>query len=409
MAGPNFMRSPIFGTPQAQPGILNLAPRTAPSDMRKQRQLQAIGDTLSQLGIGLMSQQPSTTPQNPLMGLAQGLQGANQMMGQRQEQNMQQDRADMAQAQFGMQKQQFDYEQQKQAKQDAFEQAQNAQLEKLITGLTPEQQAAARGNKEAFFKAYSESLFPKAEGPQSSIAKLNADLKAGRIGQAEYDAAVRKETYIAPRDPDRTYRDITDKDGNVIGQVDDRGKKDFFSNGITIGADGSVQIGGPAGKAPSQATQQSDLRASMIDDAINEFDTINFDNIRTPAVIAAEAAAGNTVASAVAQKALNEDEKKLISNQSKIQEATISAITGAAYSEEQKQNMRAAYVPLATDELPTRIRKLKDAAKFLRQLNKNTGRKNDPVEASPAAAAPAPQVKKAPIVAPSLPSGEGWQ
>lgn len=145
---------------------------------------------------------------------------------------------------------------------------------------------------------------------------------------------------------------------------------------VDTNGDGSpdIVVGGAGMKPQPAANQQSNLRASMIEDAIKEFDTINFDNVRTPRIVAAEKTADSPVFNAVIQKGLNEDEKKLLSNQGKIQEATISAITGAAYSSEQKNNMRAAYVPLATDDAETRIRKLKDAAKFLRQLNANTGR-----------------------------------
>ena len=194
-------RSPIFGTPQAPQNMFGLTPE-AIAQRRKQRQFQGVSDTLTQLGIGLMGRGPSMTPQGPLQGLAEGLQGANQMMGQRQDQNMQQDRADMSQAQFGMQQQQFQAEQKKQAEQDAFAQARQAQMEKLISGLPPEQQAAARADPDTFFKAYAEAMFPKEQGPQSAIAKAQADLKAGRMSQAEYDAYVRKETYIQP--PDQT-------------------------------------------------------------------------------------------------------------------------------------------------------------------------------------------------------------
>jgi hypothetical protein len=166
MAGPNFMRSPIFGAPQAQPGFLGLGPTVAPSDMRRKRQVQGIADTLSQLGIGLMGQGPSTTPQNPLQGLAQGLQGANQMMGQRAGEAQDQRRMDMTEAQFGMQQQQFQAEQKKLAEQDAYEKARTAEMERLIATLPPDMQAAARADKDTFFKAYAESKFPKeGKGP----------------------------------------------------------------------------------------------------------------------------------------------------------------------------------------------------------------------------------------------------
>lgn len=40
---------------------------------------------------------------------------------------------------------------------------------------------------------------PEPQGPSSGIGKLAADLKAGLITQADYDAAVRKATYVAPQ------------------------------------------------------------------------------------------------------------------------------------------------------------------------------------------------------------------
>lgn len=195
MAGPNFMRSPIFGTPQAQPGLLGLGPNP---DMRKRKQLQAIGDTLSQLGIGLLSQGPSTTPQSPLQGLAVGLQGANQMMGQRAQESQDERRMDMAEQQFGMQQEEFGLKKQELE----YETIRRAKMEELISGLAPDLQDAARADPDTFFKAYAESKFPKENGPQSAIAKARSDLAAGRMTQAEYDAFVQKETYIRP--PDQT-------------------------------------------------------------------------------------------------------------------------------------------------------------------------------------------------------------
>jgi hypothetical protein len=242
------MRSPIFGTPQAPANFLGLAPQIAPQDLRRKQQIQGVGDTLTQLGIGLMGQGPSTTPQSPLQGLAQGLQGANAMSAQRGQEAQDELRMQMAEGQFGMQQQQFMAEQQQKQQQDAFEQARRAQMEKLIAGLPPDQQDAARADPDTFFKAYAEAKFPKAENKPSGVQEYEYAKAQGFTGsmldyEREKAAAGR-----APRDPERTYTDLLDKDGNVIGQVDDRGKKDYFSQGITIGPDGSVQIGGRAGK-----------------------------------------------------------------------------------------------------------------------------------------------------------------
>lgn len=190
--------SPIFGTPQAPQGFLGLSPQIAPSDLRKKRGVQMIGDTLTQLGIGLMGQGPSTTPQNPLQGLAQGLQGANAMAGQRVQEANEERRMQMAEGQFGMQQQEFGLKQQEME----FEQARRQKLEELIKTLPPDLQDAARADPDSFWKAYAESKFPKEQGPMSSIAKARADLQAGRMTQQEYDAFVAKENYIRP--PDQT-------------------------------------------------------------------------------------------------------------------------------------------------------------------------------------------------------------
>jgi hypothetical protein len=196
MAGPNYMRSPIFGTPQVPTGMLGLGPQTAPSDMRRKRQFQGVADTLTQLGIGLMGQGPSATPQSPLQGLATGLQGANAMSAQRAQESQNERQMQMAEAQFGMQQEEFGLKKQEME----YEQIRRQKMEELISGLPKEMQDAARADPDSFWKAYAESKFPKESGPQSAIAKARADLAAGRMTQPEYDAFVQKETYIRPPD-----------------------------------------------------------------------------------------------------------------------------------------------------------------------------------------------------------------
>jgi hypothetical protein len=135
-----------------------------------------------------------------------------------------------------------------------------------------------------------------------------------------------------------------------------------------------ITIGGGGMKPLSDATSQMTLRATMIDDAQKSLAEINFDNVSAGKSAVGGWMSENPVGEAVAGKfVLNDDEKKLLGAQAMIQEATISAITGAAYTEEQKRNMRAAMVPLATDSPSRKMEKLKSAAQFLRQLDKNSG------------------------------------
>ena len=56
----------------------------------------------------------------------------------------------------------------------------------------------SRLNPEKSVEGIGGLLYPKQSGPQSALGKLGADLAAGRISQADYDAAAKKATYIAP-------------------------------------------------------------------------------------------------------------------------------------------------------------------------------------------------------------------
>jgi hypothetical protein len=202
--GPMGMRSPIFGTPQAPQNLLGLGPQIAPSDMRKKRGIQMAGDTLTQLGIGLMGQGPSSTPQNPLQGLAQGLQGANAMASQRGQEAQDERRMQMAEGQFGMQQAEFGLKQQ----QAQYEQARQAKLEELITTLPPDMQSAARADPDSFWKAYAESKFPKEKEPWKpkieTIRRGNQD-ESGYIDQQGQWVPMSSGAAFAPRSENEEF------------------------------------------------------------------------------------------------------------------------------------------------------------------------------------------------------------
>ncbi len=221
---------------------------------------------------------------------------------------------------------------------------------------------------------------PEKVTPTSGIAKIQYDLQRGLLTPEQAEAAIRKETYIAPQQPPQGPADIQEYNFAVSQGfpgtfMDFKAAQKGQGMSVTL-PDGTVMQVGGTSKPVTAADQATSLRATMLDDAVKEFEGINFDNIRTPMIVAAEKSKDSPIAGAFVQTNLNEDEKKLLGNQGKIQEAVISAITGAAYTEEQKQNMRAAYVPLATDDFEERTRKLKDAAKFLKQMNRGVNRQN---------------------------------
>jgi hypothetical protein len=135
-----------------------------------------------------------------------------------------------------------------------------------------------------------------------------------------------------------------------------------------------VTIGGKGMQPPSANAGNNNLRGTMISQAIEAIKGVNFQNVSAGKMAAADwASSKGAVGELAANRVLNDDEKRLLGAQAQIQEAVISAITGAAYNEEQKRNMRAAYVIQATDSPTRKAEKLAAAAQFLSQLDLNSG------------------------------------
>lgn len=164
---------------------------TGPSAMAAltpQQRMQAFASLLSSIGGGLLS------GRNLSEGLGAGVQAGSQSLSQGVADRQRQQYMDMQQQEY----------QQKQAEQQrllAQQQAQQAATAKLAQsgqypGLTQDVVTAYPSIGEDLIK---NSLVP--QKPYSSIGNLDADLKAGRITKPEYDAALRKETYIAPQQP----------------------------------------------------------------------------------------------------------------------------------------------------------------------------------------------------------------
>lgn len=149
----------------------------------------------------------------------------------------------------------FHREQENQRVQEAQRQA---KMQQILQGMTPQQQQAYQANPEAFGKAYSESLFreknPVVVGENSRLADLEGNVLLGAAPKAPEAITPYQEQQLA------LQRDKLDWQKSKPSQ-----------NGITIGADGTVQIGGPAGAATSRymagqdATQMSAARQKAND------------------------------------------------------------------------------------------------------------------------------------------------
>lgn len=118
--------------------------------------------------------------------------------------------------QGAMQNQQWQVEDRALGEQARQKAAQRAQEQEALLAMIPEIDARLRANPddqearaaavqihsrlnpEKASEGISGLLYPKQSGPQSALGKLGADLAAGRISQADYDAAAKKATYIAP-------------------------------------------------------------------------------------------------------------------------------------------------------------------------------------------------------------------
>lgn len=191
-----------------------------------------VPDLLLGAGIGLLQ------GDNVGEGLGQGLQYAVQL-GQDREQNRRRDEL------TDMQRQQFEYGMAKDRAATEAGAAEIAQRNRLIDGMT-----GVSDDVKAWAKANPDfDPFPKAEGPESSLGKLAADLKAGRISQAEYDAAVKKENYIAyPQGPGPT-----EKERNALSAGLVPGTQEY--NDFILGRD----VNSAKGPYPSNSPESTDM------------------------------------------------------------------------------------------------------------------------------------------------------
>lgn len=304
---------------------------------QRRRPNQAWADYALGIGLGLLG------GRNPQEGLATGLGLAQRMNSDRRAQ----ERDDEL----------FDFRRQQDERETAKEQrdltttqqqtaARNAAID-AMPNLSPELKAWAKAGGEI----PNSVMFPQAERPDLTTFYEGDQQYQGYLGPDNKPVRV---TANSPRWKNETSAGI---------QVDTNG------DGVP-----DITIGGAGMKPLTGDASQQTLRATLIDQATKDIEGINFDNV-SPAKTSigswmSENPLGEMVAGSVV---LNDDEKKLIGAQGKIQEAVISAITGAAYTEEQKQNMRAAMVPLSTDSPQRKMEKLKAAAQFLKQLDKNSG------------------------------------
>lgn len=133
-----------------------------------------------------------------------------------------------------------------------------------------------------------------------------------------------------------------------------------------------VSTDGP--KPPNATAASANIRGLLIEQGLEDLANVDFGKVSATKIAAADMANSKGALGELAgNMLLNDDEKRLLGAQGAIQEAIISAITGAAYSEDQKRNMRSKYVVQPSDSPTRRAEKTKASAEFLAQLDRNSG------------------------------------
>jgi hypothetical protein len=174
---------------------------------------QAVYQGLMGLGSGLLQgSAPSSTPKGLLGGIGQGLQGFQQGMqgyaGAMQKNKMAQ--VQMADLEAKRKRQaDMDASRAKLMMTDPLKLSDPSSLP-LIMGASDDPVAAYLGFQKA----------NQPTGPQSSLAKLEADYRANLIPESVYKAALAKETTIPGQEPPATYETVQNPFGlGGVGQI----------------------------------------------------------------------------------------------------------------------------------------------------------------------------------------------
>jgi hypothetical protein len=267
----------------------------------------------------------------------------------------------------------------------------------ILSGMDPQQAAFfsqyAQVDPEKAFQMLAENTFKE---PDTAAPTVKDFYEGGNIVQKEWDPNTRSWLKVGEgarwqpeSNKDGLWEPYTDPNTGMTGQRNTRTHKVDWDPGQTGGiqvdtnGDGTpdITVGGKGMAAPTATAGSANVRALLINQGLEDLGKVDFTKV-SPSKMAAgdyansKGAAGEFVSGLV----LNDDEKRLMGAQGAIQEAVISAITGAAYSDEQKRNMRAKYVVQPTDSAARRAEKLKASAEFLAQLDRNSGNSRIPTE-----------------------------
>jgi hypothetical protein len=206
------------------------------------------------------------------------------------------------------------------------------------------------------------------EGPQSSLAKLKADLDAGLIDRATYDAMVKKETYIKP------------EPGSGSFEVD-------------INGDGVPEFTMGGGGISKEWQSKDNAFANRLDNAIIDMDTAEAGGYDPTAATASGVAdyVGQRSIGGLVGNALTSEKGKAWHRAAK---ETLAVIlrkdTGAAVTDQEFELYGPIYIPMPWDDPTTKAAKKRAMLTMRNSLRQGIGQTPTAPQESPLAPLPAP-------------------
>jgi hypothetical protein len=206
------------------------------------------------------------------------------------------------------------------------------------------------------------------EGPQSSLAKLKADLNAGLIDRATYDAMVKKETYIKPEPGSGSFE--VDINGDGVPE-------------FTMG-------GGGIGK---EWQSKDNAFANRLDNAIIDMDTAEAGGYDPTAATASGVAdyVGQRNIGGLVGNALTSEKGKAWHRAAK---ETLAVIlrkdTGAAVTDHEFELYGPIYIPMPWDDPATKAAKKRAMLTMRNSLRQGIGQTPTAPQESPLAPLPEP-------------------
>lgn len=372
------MPAPPYGLlNQQRPGMLN------------RRSFAPLADSLTGIGIGLLSQQPGPYPTSPLQALGPGLQYGQQLTQDRRQNERQDARLSQDQQEFELRRQALEREAQAQAAEDARTAAKQQAFDQLLPTLPEQIRPVAQAMGPDFLDVYGkEAVAQQFPDPDKW------DIKTIREGNQDVTYRINPQTgakeklgggaAFAPVKPDEPTADI--QEYNFATQQGFKGTyMDYLASkkgqgfSMTMPDGTTVQMGG-AIKPPTEGQQQAAARAQLLQSGVSALEELyNDPNISPMRLAGAETlSAAGPFGRLAAENLRSDSEQQFEAAKASALEGIAASITGAGVTKDQftrYTNM----LPSINDKPETKKTKLEAANQFLHVLLKNAGAAAGPV------------------------------